>query len=636
MFIMLLQIMTLLLLVGVLASEQSVEENHGRRRQARQAGGGLNCPIGLPQKSTDECRDIREKDLEVQRGIYQLAVREPLPMPLVNMSALTLIQLLSQDEFAKEQFNGYFGMLRKNKGFTAQWKKQHPGEITEFQDYANIFNDFRSTLGDDGSTGFYRYVTNVEPFQNILEDWREDDMFTEQRLSGCNPMVLRRVTEDSSEVGLRWSELVKTLSPSYDWEKAIQTAMETDESLAQAIKNGDVYVLRYEMFDDMATFPDYSEKRPGRTMWPSKSPIALFALNKEKRLRAAAIQTDYKPDSPVFAPSDGGSWMLARQVVQATDYTHSQMIEHLLKVHLLAEPFCVVMHRHLSSQHPLNELLKYHCRGLLATNTLGSPSLVNEGGYMDILTAIGHKGTILLLERGYKTLGWKDTDFHQDIKKRGLDDKIKFPYFPYRDDNRLLLMAISRMVEDYIWVFYKRDKDVQEDEELQAYVNELSIEGTGPNGGSGQVKDFPAVLETKSELIDVITRLLWLLSVKHSTVNYPVSDYGAFTPVLPTKLYNDTSVPPGVFSELNLPNRNISLAQIEVAINVGTYHYDTLFDYYGQLKNPAAKQVVRFYFYYLKYAVSPRLKFRNYRRLKAGHLTYPYLQHPWIPNGVQT
>ena len=70
------------------------------------------------------------------------------------------------------------------------------------------------------------------------------------------------------------------------------------------------------------------------------------------------------------------------------------------------------------------------------------------------------------------------------------------------------------------------------------------------------------MLETKSELIDVLTRLLWLLSVKHSTVNYPVSDYGAFTPVLPTKLYNDTSVPPGVFSELNLPNRNISLVSI--------------------------------------------------------------------------
>lgn len=37
-------------------------------------------------------------------------------------------------------------------------------------------------------------------------------------------------------------------------------------------------------------------------------------------------------DSPVFSPVDGGSWMLAKMVVQATDYAHSQMIEHLLKV----------------------------------------------------------------------------------------------------------------------------------------------------------------------------------------------------------------------------------------------------------------------------------------------------------------
>lgn len=53
---------------------------------------------------------------------------------------------------------------------------------------------------------------------------------------------------------------------------------------------------------------------------------------------------------------------------------------------------------------------------------------------------------------------WSDSNLqamkknHFSLQKRGLDDKIKFPYFPYRDDNRLLLMAISRMVEDYIWV----------------------------------------------------------------------------------------------------------------------------------------------------------------------------------------
>ena len=35
--------------------------------------------------------------------------------------------------------------------------------------------------------------------------------------------------------------------------------------------------------------------------------------------------------------------------------------------------------------------------------------------------------------------------------------------------------------------YYKEDKDVKEDVELQAYLNELSHDGTGPNGGIGRV-----------------------------------------------------------------------------------------------------------------------------------------------------
>lgn len=87
-----------------------------------------------------------------------------------------------------------------------------------------------------------------------------------------------------------------------------------------------------------------------------------------------------------------------------------------LQIHLFAEPFCVVLYRQLSSKHPLHELLKYHCRGVIATNTIGSPSLITPHQYMDKLTAMGHIGTVLLLDRGYKTLSWKDTDFHLDIK----------------------------------------------------------------------------------------------------------------------------------------------------------------------------------------------------------------------------
>ena len=56
----------------------------------------------------------------------------------------------------------------------------------------------------------------------------------------------------------------------------------------------------------------------------------------------------------------------------------------------------------------------------------------------------------------------------------------------------------------------------------------------------------------------MLYKLLWLLSVKHSAVNFPVPDYGAFTPLMPTKVYNDTQVPRGEFGVFNLLNGNVS------------------------------------------------------------------------------
>ena len=79
---------------------------------------------------------------------------------------------------------------------------------------------------------------------------------------------------------------------------------------------------------------------------------------------------------------------------------------------------------------------------------------------------------------------------------------------------------------------------------------------------SRQVKDFPAQLTTTDEVVDIVTKMIWLLSVKHAAVNYPVADYGGFTPILPTKVYNDTRVPPGVSSVFNLANVNISVVSV--------------------------------------------------------------------------
>ena len=69
----------------------------------------------------------------------------------------------------------------------------------------------------------------------------------------------------------------------------------------QAIKKGLVYVVRYEIYDDLLLVPDIMDSRPTRHMLPPSSPIGLFAVRLPKgkeekpKLRPVAIQMDYKP-----------------------------------------------------------------------------------------------------------------------------------------------------------------------------------------------------------------------------------------------------------------------------------------------------------------------------------------------------
>ena len=66
----------------------------------------------------------------------------------------------------------------------------------------------------------------------------------------------------------------------------------------------------------------------------------------------------------------------------------------------------------------------------------------------------------------------------------------------------------------------------------------------------------------------MVTHLIWLMSVKHVAVDYPLAEYGAFTPLTPTKVYNDTRVPPETFAVFNLPHVNISV----VSHSLSKYH----------------------------------------------------------------
>ncbi|KAJ7340314.1 hypothetical protein OS493_003047 [Desmophyllum pertusum] len=136
-------------------------------------------------------------------------------------------------------------------------------------------------------------------------------------------------------------------------------------------------------------------------MWNFLSPIALFASAKVGRyheLVPVAIQMDFKPDSKVYTPEDGDNWMIAKLNVQITDLGYAQIAEHLARVHYFIEPFCVSLKRTLGLKHPLNQILKYHCREVIVPNTFGTPVLLGENGFTDVLFAYGRNGAQRLLE----------------------------------------------------------------------------------------------------------------------------------------------------------------------------------------------------------------------------------------------
>lgn len=61
-------------------------------------------------------------------------------------------------------------------------------------------------------------------------------------------------------------------------------------------------------------------------------------------------------------------------------------------------------------------MLKYHCREVIVPNTFGTPSLVDEFRFMDLLFAFGNDGANRLLRDAHEFSTWEVTDFRRNIK----------------------------------------------------------------------------------------------------------------------------------------------------------------------------------------------------------------------------
>ncbi|ONK79034.1 uncharacterized protein A4U43_C01F2190 [Asparagus officinalis] len=371
--------------------------------------------------------------------------------------------------------------------------------------------------------------------------WFRDEEFSRQTLAGLNPFSIQLVTEfpfvsklDPQIYGPPESAITEEI---IDQEiGAIMTAKE-------ALEQKKLFVLDYH--DLLLPFVHRVRELEGTTLYGSRT---LFFLMPTGTLKPIAIELT-RPKSPtkpqwkrVFTQcyDATGSWLwkLAKAHVCAHDAGYHQLVSHWLRTHCCTEPYTIAMNRQLSAIHPIYRLLHPHFRYTMEMNAFARATLVNAGGIIETSFAPG-KYAMELSSVAYREQWRFDMEaLPADLIRRGMavEDptaehglKLTIEDYPYANDGLLVWSSIKEWVTDYVSHYYPSPNHVQEDYELRNWWTDVRTKGHGDK------KDEPwwPVLNTKDDLIHVLTTIVWVTSGHHAAVNFGQYHYAGYFPNRP-------------------------------------------------------------------------------------------------------
>ncbi|CAJ1950885.1 unnamed protein product [Sphenostylis stenocarpa] len=114
--------------------------------------------------------------------------------------------------------------------------------------------------------------------------------------------------------------------------------------------------------------------------------------------------------------------------------------------------------------------------------------------------------------------------------------------YPYAVDGLEIWNAIKTWVQDYVSLYYGTDDAVEEDRELKAWWKEVIEKG------HADLKDeswWPK-LQTRQELIQSCSTIIWIASALHAAVNFGQYPYGGYIlnrPTLSRRLISEKGTP---------------------------------------------------------------------------------------------
>ncbi|KAL3516082.1 hypothetical protein ACH5RR_022984 [Cinchona calisaya] len=397
----------------------------------------------------------------------------------------------------------------------------------------------RELLSSDGG-GFLKFPTP----QVIREDksaWRTDEEFAREMLAGGNPVIISRLQEFPPK---------SKLNPEvYGNQNSTITREEIDNkldglSIEEAIKENRLFILDHH--DNLLPYL----RRINRTNTKTYASRTLLFLQQDGTLKPLAIELSLPhPNgdklgaiSKVYTPAEhgveGSLWQLAKAFVAVNDSGIHQLISHWLHTHAAIEPFAIATNRQLSVIHPIHKLLHPHFRDTMNINAFARQVLINANGLLEI-TVFPEKYAMEMSSVIYKDWAFPEQALPVDLIKRGMaiEDpsaphglRLLIQHYPYAVDGLEIWTAIKTWVEDYCNFYYKTDATVQKDIELQSWWKEIREKGHGDKKDDSW---WPQ-MQTRKELIDSCTIIIWVASALHASVNFGQFPYAGFLPNRPT------------------------------------------------------------------------------------------------------
>ncbi|MEH2329995.1 lipoxygenase family protein [Nostoc sp.] len=462
----------------------------------------------------------------------------------------------------------------------------------------------------------YEDLLSLLPKPDVIKNYKTDSCFAEQRLSGANPLAIRRINVLPDNFAVTDYHFQKVAGAEFTLEKAL--------------KEGKLYFLDYPLLSDIQggvynNVKKYLPKPQALFYWQSNESSNGGSLVPV----AIQINHDSGANSLIYTPDDPHlDWFLAKTCVQIADGNHQELGSHFSYTHAVMAPFAIVTARQLAENHPIALLLKPHFRFMLFDNDLGRTQFLQPGGPVDEFMAGSLAESLGFVAKVYEEWSVEKFTFPRLIKSRQTDDPEILPHFPFRDDGILIWNAVEKFVFEYLQLYYKTSQALSDDYELQNWARELVAQD------GGRVKGMPAKIETLEQLIEIISVVVFTCAPLHSALNFSQYEYMAFVPNMPYAAYHPIPETKGVDLETImkiLPPFKQAADQVMWTEILTSYHYDKLGFYDEQFADPLAQEIV-VQFQQNLHEIERQIDIKNQTR----PIPYNYFKPSQIINSINT